>query len=169
MKKAAVMLTAILFFACKTPETAFFLIIQLGDEDLDRSIIQYFVVANPPKDTVGLLKAVEIYNLRTIPVENLKAGKFYNRIFYRETKQLTRNYEEGAPYKNGNPGGLFQLILDGQQIRYHSDDYLLMTWHYGNEDYSWAYSYLTKENRNANKYITERVHNLDEYFINRNK
>jgi hypothetical protein len=167
MKKAAVIMTLILCFSCKAPSPEFFLIEQAGDEDLSRLIIQSFVIANPPKNTIDLLKAVETYNLRTIPVESLKAGKSYRRTFYRETKQLTRNFKRGAPYKNTGLWGWNYLFLEGQQLWNHSDDYLLRTRHQGHKDYAWAYSYLTKEKRDTVGYITEWVGNIDEYFINK--
>jgi hypothetical protein len=104
--------------------TEFFQIkVQEFDYDNDGFLkrIEYFVVSNPPKDTLRLKKMLEAYNSRTIPLDTLKKYFSFTRKFYRETSCLTRNYKEGEPYpyEYACPYG----DDPGQQIRYHS--YLL--------------------------------------------
>ena len=57
-----------------------------------------FVLSNYPKDTSLLEKIIDEYNERTISVDTIKKYRRIDRMFYRETKCLTRNYEEGKPY-----------------------------------------------------------------------
>jgi hypothetical protein len=96
---------------------------------------EYFVISNPPNDTLLLKKIVEEYNFQTISADKLKKYKDYERKFYRETECLTRNYEEGKPYPR--PQGWLKNLLfidcpigylkENQNIRYHSKDLLMTT------------------------------------------
>jgi hypothetical protein len=59
---------------------------------------EYFVLYNPPNDTTLLRKIVEEYNMQTLPIDTIKRYRYVERIFFRETRCLTRNYDEGKPY-----------------------------------------------------------------------
>lgn len=57
---------------------------------------EYFVITNPPKDTLELLELISAFNDSSLNVDTIikyKSGSLY-RAFYEETKKLTRDYEE---------------------------------------------------------------------------
>ena len=57
---------------------------------------EYFVITNPPKDTIELLELISAFNDSTLSVDSIikyKSGSYY-RVFYEETKKLSRDYKE---------------------------------------------------------------------------
>lgn len=57
---------------------------------------EYFVITNPPKDTIELLEFISVFNDSTLSVDSIekyKSGSYY-RAFYEETKKFSRDYEE---------------------------------------------------------------------------
>src|SRR5690554_600568 len=57
---------------------------------------EYFVITNPPNDTIGLLELISAFNDSTLSIDSIKkykSGSYY-RAFYEETKKFSRNYEE---------------------------------------------------------------------------
>ncbi len=142
----------------KYAPTEFFKIKEEEPDVPNNSIHEDFVLSNPPNDTLLLKKIVEEYNFRTIPVDKLKKYEYYKREFYRETKCLTRNYEEGKPYPRlqwwlkdfltYNCNDEYSGDDPGQQIRYHyydkKGDLLMITTHYyspRNGGGFWTYNY----------------------------
>ncbi|WP_088656060.1 hypothetical protein [Geofilum rhodophaeum] len=60
------------------------------------SMYEYFVITNPPKDTIALLELISAFNDSTLSIDSIKkykSGSYY-RAFYEETKKFSRNYEE---------------------------------------------------------------------------
>ena len=57
-----------------------------------------FVVSNAPCDTCELRKVVEKYNFETWSLDTLKKYKALERIFYKETKYMTKDFREGDEY-----------------------------------------------------------------------
>ena len=60
------------------------------------SMYEYFVITNPPKDTIALLELISAFNDSTLSVDSIKkykSGSYY-RAFYEETKKFSRDYEE---------------------------------------------------------------------------
>jgi hypothetical protein len=91
-----------------------------------------FVVANPPKDTTAIREKIEAFNRQTIQMDSMKKHSL-NRYFYRETRCLSRNFEEGKPYPK-TPWWANRCNYygndPGQQVRYHPHDKLIVTRHY---------------------------------------
>lgn len=57
---------------------------------------EYFVITNPPNDTIGLLELISAFNDSTLSVDSIskyKSGSYY-RAFYEETRSFSRDYEE---------------------------------------------------------------------------
>src|SRR5690554_6186282 len=60
------------------------------------SMYEYFVITNPPNDTIGLLELISAFNDSTLSVDSIrkyKSGSYY-RAFYEETRSFSRDYEE---------------------------------------------------------------------------
>jgi hypothetical protein len=57
---------------------------------------EYFVITNPPSDTIELLELISAFNDSTLSVDSIKkykSGSYY-RAFFEETKKFSRDYEE---------------------------------------------------------------------------
>jgi len=104
----------------------FFLIHQGIDNS--KYLNEYFVIANLPQkiSEEKIIKLVEDYNRKTITADNIKSYSVW-RHFYRETEDLTRNYQEGAPYPRKGAEYLYYGDFPGQQISYHFDNLLIDT------------------------------------------
>jgi hypothetical protein len=80
---------------------------------------EYFVISNPPEDTLQLKGIIEEYNFQTLPTGTVRKYKIH-REFYEETECLTRNYEEGKPYPRDYCQASFLAGMRKQELRYHS-------------------------------------------------
>lgn len=77
---------------------------------------EIFVVHNAPYDISEIKKRIEVFNLKTLPVDSIKKYRVCGRTFYRETKYMTRNLKEGDKY---NP--IFSSWDNVQDFRNHED------------------------------------------------
>ena len=81
-----------------------------------------FVVHNAPYDTLEIKKVIEKFNLETWSIDSLKKYGGGGRLFYRETKYMTRHFKEGAPY---DPK--YSSWDNTQDYRNHFKDILMTT------------------------------------------
>ena len=81
-----------------------------------------FVVHNAPYDTLEIKKVIEKFNLETWSIDSLKKYGGGGRLFYRETKYMTRHFKEGVPY---DPE--YSSWDNTQDYRNHDDDILMTT------------------------------------------
>ena len=79
-----------------------------------------YVVNNAPYDTAGIKRVIEIYNLKTLPIDTIRERGNTGRIFFRETEYMTRNFKEGEEY---DP--VYDLLNNIQDFRNHYDDRLM--------------------------------------------
>ena len=79
-----------------------------------------YVVSNAPYDTAGIRRVIEIYNLKTIPIDTIIERGGIGRIFFRETEYMTRNFKEGEEY---DP--VYYPWNNIQDFRNHYDDRLM--------------------------------------------
>ena len=101
--------------------TEFYMIVDNMDR-IKKSGHEIFVVHNAPYDTLEIKKVIEKFNLETLPVDSLKKYRGYGRIFYRETKYMTRHFKEGDPY---DPE--YSSWDNTQDFRNHFKDILMTT------------------------------------------
>jgi hypothetical protein len=83
---------------------------------------EVYVVHNAPYDTLEIKRIVEQFNLRTLPPDTIKKYNGYGRLFYRETKYMTRNFKEGEEY---NPE--YSSWDNTKDFRNHNNDILMTT------------------------------------------
>ena len=81
-----------------------------------------FVVHNAPYDTLEIKKVIEKFNLETWAIDSLKKYGGGGRLFYRETKYMTRHFKEGDPY---DPE--YSSWDNTQDYRNHFKDILMTT------------------------------------------
>ena len=81
-----------------------------------------FVVHNAPYDTLEIKKVIEKFNLETWSIDSLKKYGGGGRLFYRETKYMTRHFKEGDPY---DPE--YSSWDNTQDYRNHFKDILMTT------------------------------------------
>ena len=81
-----------------------------------------FVVHNAPYDTLEIKKVIEKFNLETWSIDSLKKYGGGGRLFYRETKYMTRHFKEGDPY---DPE--YSSWDNTQDFRNHFKDILMTT------------------------------------------
>ncbi len=84
-----------------------------------------FVVSNAPCDTGELRKVVEKYNFEIWSLDTLKKYKALERIFYKETKYMTKDFREGDEY---NP--IFDNWDNVKDFRNHAKDILIQSRYY---------------------------------------
>jgi len=112
-------LTAVSFMSCATQ---FFVIESenkiLGDEDERKTLHQVIVISHPPRDIHKLIVLVEEYNRFTLLPDDI-LDHSVDRVFYRETLSLTRNFITGEPYPFFSYGYWFFPSSEGQQIGNH--------------------------------------------------
>ncbi|MDR2943034.1 MAG: hypothetical protein LBV17_10625 [Treponema sp.] len=173
MKNIVFLFIPILFTACvkKLPEpivpdkpAEFFLIGQSIERDGLLRISEVYVIANLPKKISEdeILALVEDYNRKTITVDMIKSHYIW-RSFYRETEDLTRDYQRGAPYPR--PGAEYRYYGDdpGQQIRNHFDDLLIKTSYQQADENS---STLMYWHFYGKKSLERQIPDINSYFAN---
>ena len=91
--------------------------------------MEYFVVANAPNDRARILELVTDFNQRTITAD-MAIAYTINRVFYRETRNLTRNFQRGEPYPTGwqpflsnEEGGFRQSLLNHRDALFVATTY----------------------------------------------
>jgi len=137
--------------------------------------IEYFIVSNPPNDSSLLKKIIEEYNLRTMSVDTIKKYFRYERVFFRETECLNRNYEEGEPYPErymtDGLGFSCKTLYDGddpgQQVRYHyyTEDNLMQTIYVSyTTKVTFVYSYIFGKYFGDSKYKDIIIKDIDQFF-----
>lgn len=127
-----------------------------------------YVIANLPKkiSVDEILALVEDYNRKTITVDMIKTY-FISRDFYRETEDLTKAYQRGAPYPR--PGAEYRYFGDdpGQQIRYHSDDFLIRTsYSRASDGISIRLSWYFDGAKESKESLERRIPDINSYFTN---
>ncbi len=91
---------------------------------------EFFVIVNPPKSKKDIKNTVKNYNKKTLSKEELKKYYGYSRIFYKETKNMPRDYNESIKGYFGH-----------DRIGMHGDDVILLVkW----SDYGKLEEYLFK-------------------------
>ena len=95
---------------------------KIEESKTDRVSYEIYVVHNAPYDTLEIKKVIEKFNLETWAIDSLKKYGGGGRLFYRETKYMTRHFKEGAPY---DPE--YSSWDNTQDYRNHDDDILMTT------------------------------------------
>lgn len=101
MKTIYFVLLSILAVSCAEEKSPEIFLLNIGgvyksNETGKLSMYEYFVITNPPKDTVKLFELISAFNTSTLSVDSIikyKSGLYY-RAFYEETKKLSRDYKE---------------------------------------------------------------------------
>lgn len=91
----------------------------------ERVKYEAFVVSNAPCDTSKLRKVVEKYNFETWSLDTLKKYKALERIFYKETKYMTKDFREGDEYTP-----IFDNWDNVKDFRNHAKDILIQSRYY---------------------------------------
>ncbi|WP_461247976.1 hypothetical protein, partial [Treponema sp. R6D11] len=147
-----------LFFSCATQ---FFIrenIVTDKGPDRKKELSQIIIISNPPKDQGKLYEIVENYNRQTITYTEIMKYDVH-RSFYKETRYLTRNFEEGKPY----PTSLGEFIYgEKQRIMAHSRAHLLWTYNFTNIS-GQHYFYITDPD--VNTVLKRKIDNLEEYYL----
>lgn len=134
-----------------------------------RTKYEVFVVSNAPCNTNLLKEVVEQFNFETWPIDTLRKYKALERIFYKETKYMTKDFREGDEY---NP--VFDNWNNIKDFRNHANDVLIQSRYYldgiNGKKY---YSIWIKGNRGYNHNyqhidtIKETFYNLDSFYFKR--
>lgn len=93
----------------------------------DQSFInEVFIITNPPKEEEKLLALIKSFNDGTL-IADAEEEKLLSRtrIFYRETRDLNRNFKEKDP---NNEGYFAKVDLSG----YYEDKVMISGWEVGN-------------------------------------
>jgi hypothetical protein len=126
---------------------------------------EYYVIANLPKKISEdeILALVEDYNRKTITVDMIKSHSIW-RNFYRETDDLTRDYQEGAPYPRPVANYRYYGNDPGQQIAYHYNDFLIdILYGQASDGISTSFDYYHK---GAHESGRKRILDINSYFAN---
>ncbi|MDR0289681.1 MAG: hypothetical protein LBI06_01965 [Treponema sp.] len=165
IKKAVLLLPFLICISCVgTPKEApEFFVIESNRYKPGQGAGDYIVVANPPKGRSALRRAVEAYNRKTMLPEELKTFGSWHRIFFRETKYMTRDFRRGEPYPQWIEGtwwAFFNAPFGEHQYYYpHLKDILIETTFDGNNG-SWTYFYSFK--RESSQMI--RINEIEDFF-----
>lgn len=94
---------------------------------------EVFVLHNAPCDTQSIKEIIIKFDFETLPLDTLNKYETIERIFYRETKYMTRNFKEGEEYHQ-----VFSTWDNIQDFRNHTRDVLMRTFFYltGRKSYS---------------------------------
>ena len=92
-----------------------------------------FVVSNAPCDTSLLKRLIEKFDIETLSIDTLNKYESIDRIFYKETKYMTKDFKEGDEYKP-----TFNSWDNIKDFRNHIDDILAQT-HYYSVDFGEKY------------------------------
>lgn len=116
-------------FGCNTKETQIFKVnsFSTAKEVSDKSFItEVFIISNPPTDGEQLFKLIRNFNESTI-TNDLAAQRplHRTRTFYRETRELNKNFKEKDPNKEGY---FAKVDLSG----YQEDQIMISTWEISN-------------------------------------
>ena len=95
---------------------------KIEESKTDRVSYEIYVVHNAPYDTLEIKKVIEKFNLETWAIDSLKKYGGGGRLFYRETKYMTRHFKEGDPY---DPE--YSSWDNTQDYRNHFKDILMTT------------------------------------------
>ena len=87
---------------------------------------EFFVVANVPRNWGRMLEVVAEFNRQTITASAIENQSF-NRIFYRETRWLTRDFRVGEPYPMEGVPLRFRTPDLEQHLNRHFEDLFLDT------------------------------------------
>jgi hypothetical protein len=84
------------FLSCKEKKTEVFWLKDLESRSNDeRKIIRYYyVISNPPKDTVELVNLIMDY-VNTFDMSKIDSGHCLIQKFYKESRLIDRNYKAG--------------------------------------------------------------------------
>lgn len=97
----------------------------ISSRQTERVKYEAFVVSNAPCDTGELRKVVEKYNFETWSLDTLKKYKALERIFYKETKYMTKDFREGDEYTP-----IFDNWDNVKDFRNHAKDILIQSRYY---------------------------------------
>jgi hypothetical protein len=163
----------IVFFAisltlagCEKEPVEFFSIFEYINSE-SAGITEIYVISNLRR-ALSESKAIELvegFNRRTITVDMIKANSYFQK-FYRETRGLTRDYKEGAPYPWWalNPK-YFGMDTAGQQLYYHLDDRIINAVYSRARDGRSASLEFWPIIRNGKRgSLIKKIPDIDEYF-----
>ena len=138
---------------------------------------EYFVLSNPPNDSSQLKKTIEEYNLQTMSIDTIKKYSVYERVFFRETECLTRNYDEGKPYPklqrvffscDALYGGSY---APGQQVdnHYYKEENFMQTKYISyspsiHRGYDWEYVYIFGPYFGDTHYQRIKIKDIDLFY-----
>ena len=95
---------------------------KINEYKADGIFRETYVVHNAPYDTSKIKKVIEKFNLETCLVDTIWKYRSCRRLFYRETKYMTRHFKEGDPY---DPE--YSSWDNTQDFRNHYKDILMTT------------------------------------------
>ena len=147
----------------KNKPTEFFKIKEGWRDEAHTIKRESFVLSNPPNDSALLKKIVEEYNLRTMSVDTIKKYFRYERVFYRETGCLTRDFEQGKPYPDDCS---HHDIGDGQQTGYYyfKEENLIETYYCSFNDGSTYYNYSFGRHFKDTDIKEIKIKDIDQFF-----
>ncbi|SFW25557.1 hypothetical protein SAMN02927921_00748 [Sinomicrobium oceani] len=129
----------ILFLICAScnKKAEFFPLTEIGKEySHNKSINEYIVISNPPKNIDSLANLISQYNDTTINLCQIKKDSVWlMRIFYKESWNMSKNYKENHSYFGD------YVVAD------HLDDIIAVFQKTGNsEEYYWEFKIKTHNN-----------------------
>ncbi|MBM6671227.1 MULTISPECIES: hypothetical protein [Bacteroidaceae] len=129
---------------------------------------EVFVVHNAPCDTQKIKEIIIKFDFNTLPLDTLKKYKTIERLFYRETKYMTKNFKEGKEY---HP--TFSTWDNIQDFNNHTKDVLMRTFFYltGRKSYStWVnWDWFEKGEFQYINWNEEYFSNLDSFYKEKKK
>jgi hypothetical protein len=137
-------------------------------EDKDSiACYEVYVVHNAPYDTLEIKMVIEQFNIRTLPIDSILNYKICGRVFYRETKYMTRNFKEGEEY---NPQ--YSSWDNTKDFRNHYKDIMMNTRYFinpANNGKSYYYYWLNWGNGNhwensTSKSVKTTFHDIESLY-----
>lgn len=129
-----------------------------------------FVVSNAPCDTSLLKRLIEKFDIETLSIDTLNKYESIDRIFYKETKYMTKDFKEGDEYKP-----TFNSWDNIKDFRNHIDDILAQTHYYSvnfREKYYTFWANWDWDYKKGNKFINrtkELYSSWDSLFTKKRK
>ncbi|MFQ9462404.1 MAG: hypothetical protein ACLR14_12420 [Phocaeicola vulgatus] len=163
---AFVIITMVIFFQQRmTDPIVFYPIISQIDS---LSKYEVFVVHNAPRDTQKIKEVIMEFDFRTLPLDTLKKYETIERVFYRETKYMTKNFKEGEEYHS-----VYSAWDNIQDFANHIDDVLMRTFFSlnGRKSYStWVnWDWFDKGEFKYKNWHEEYFSDLDSFYIEKRK
>lgn len=129
---------------------------------------EVFVVHNAPCDTQKLKEIIIKFDFNTLSIDTLRKYETVERIYYKETKYMTKDFKEGEEYHS-----VFSTWDNVQDFRNHTDDVLMKTFFYltGRKSYStWVnWDWFQKGEFKYINWNEEYFSNLDSFYSEKRK